>query len=168
MASHEGAINESLFSEAVSTACTVLNVEGLYEDQYEVIKQFFAGKDVFFSAHTGYGKSLIFQAIPIIYDILNDQVIGTSTVIVVSPLLSLIKDQVKQVNENCGISAAGIYEGQSEDVCRDIEEGNYSLLYASPESLLGKRRWRMLTSSQSFRQNCVAVVVDEAHCLVNW
>ena len=96
------------------------------------------------------------------------QAIGTSTVIVVSPLLSLIKDQVQQVNENCGISAAGIYEGQSEDVCHSIEEGNYSLLYASPESLLGKRRWRTLTSSQSFRQNCVAVVVDEAHCLVNW
>jgi len=46
------------------------------------------------------------------------QAIETSTVIVVSPLLSLIKDQVKQVSENCGISAAGINEGQSEDVCR--------------------------------------------------
>ena len=93
----------------------------------------FFRKNVFFSVHTGYGKSLIFQAIPIIHDVLNEQVVGTSTVIVVSPFLSLIKDQVKQINENCGISAAGIYEGQSEDVCRDIEEGSYSRLYASPE-----------------------------------
>ena len=87
---------------------------------------------------------------------------------VVSPLLSLIKDQVKQINGNCGISAAGICEGQSEDMCHDIKEGSYSLLYTSPESLLGKCRWRTLTSSQPFRENCVAVVVDEAHCLVNW
>ena len=93
---------------------------------------------------------------------------GTSTVFVVSPLLSLIKDQVKQINENCGISAVSIYDGQSEDVCHDVENGNYSLLYTSPESLLGKRRWRTLTSSQPFRENCVAVVVDEVHCLVNW
>ena len=43
---------------------------------------------------------------------LRDQVVGTSRVIVVSPLLPLIKDEVKQINENCGISAVGIYEGQ--------------------------------------------------------
>ena len=86
----------------------------------------------------------------------------------VSPLLSLIKDQVKQINENCGISATGIYEGQSKDVRHDVENGNYSLLYTSPEALFGKRRWRTLTSSQPFRENCVAGVVDEAQCLVNW
>ena len=106
MASHVGASSkESLFSEAVSTACAVLNVERLYKDQYEALKHFFAGQDIFFSAHTGYGKSLIFQAIPIIYDVMHYQAIGTSTVIVVSPLLSLIKDHVQQVNENCRISA---------------------------------------------------------------
>ena len=169
MASYEGASSkESLFSEAVSRACAVLNVERLYKYQYEALKHFFASQDIFFSAHTGYGKSLIFQAIPIIYDVMHDEAIGTSTVVVVPPLLSLIKDQVQQVNENCCISAAAIYEGQSKDVCHSIEEGDISLLYASPESLLGKRRWRTHTSSQSFRQNCVAVVVDEAHCLVNW
>ena len=69
--------DNTLFSEAVGIACSVLQVESLYDDQYEALHQFFSGKDRFFSAHTGYGKSLIFQAIPIIYDVLNKQTIGT-------------------------------------------------------------------------------------------
>ena len=97
------------------------------------------GNDLFFSAHTGYGKSLIFQAIPIIADVLQNKVIGTSTVLVVSPLLSLIKDQIKHVNENFGISAAGIFDGQEDEVMQDIEDGVYSLLYTTPQGFLAKK-----------------------------
>ena len=38
---------------------------------------FFNGKDLFFSAHTGYGKSLIYQAIPVVADVLNEELVGT-------------------------------------------------------------------------------------------
>ena len=67
----------------------------------KLLKQFFRGKNIF-SAHTGYGKSLIFQVIPITSDVLNDEVVGSSTVLVISPLKSLMKDQVRNCNERLG------------------------------------------------------------------
>lgn len=161
-------LDEVKFSEAIATSCTLLQVDTFYEDQKEALLQFFSGKDIFFSAHTGYGKSLIFQAIPIVADVLNDYVVGTSTVLVISPLLSLMKDQVNHINASFGISAAAIYDGQDEEILKNIEEGVYSLVYATPEAFLGKKRWRTLASSQTFREDCVAVVVDEAHCLAHW
>ena len=169
MAATKGALFDSVnCSVAISTACKFLNVEKFYPDQEEALRNFFQGKDLFFSAHTGYGKSLIFQAIPIIADVLEDQLIGTSTVLVISPLLSLMKDQVRNINENFGISAAAIFDDQDEEVLKAIEEGVYSLVYASPEYFVGKKHWRTLASSRAFREDCVAVVVDEAHCLVHW
>ncbi|XP_028394483.1 uncharacterized protein LOC114518677 [Dendronephthya gigantea] len=164
----ERTFDEDKFSEAVNIACCLLQVNLFYDDQREALRKFFKGNDLPFSAHTGYGKSLIFRAIPIIADVLQDEVISTSTVLVVSPLLSLIKDQIKHVNETFGISAAGIFNGQEEEIMRDIEEGVYSLFYTTPECLLGNRRWRTLASSEIFRQQCVAIIVDKAHCLVQW
>ena len=68
-------LDESKFKEAVRLVCNLLQVDGLYDGQEEALKQFFRGKNIFFSAHKGYGKSLIFQAIPIISDVLiNDEV----------------------------------------------------------------------------------------------
>lgn len=164
----ECVFHEDKFSEALNIACSLLQVNHFYHDQKEALRNFFKGNDLFFSVHTGYGKSLIFQAIPVISDVLKDQTIGTSTVLVISPLLSLIKDQIKHVNAAFGISAAGVFDGQEEEIMRDIEDGVFSLLYTTPEGLLGNKRWRTLASSQIFRQQCVAIVVDEAHCLVHW
>ena len=98
-------LDETKFKEAVRLACNLLQVDGLYDGQEEALKQFFRGKNIFFSAHTGYGKSLIFQAIPIISDVLNDEVVRSSVVLVISPLISLMKDQVRNCNERLGISA---------------------------------------------------------------
>ena len=64
------------FSVAISTASKFLNVAKFYPDKEEALRNCFQRKDLFFSAHTGYGKSLIFQAIPIIADVLEDQLIG--------------------------------------------------------------------------------------------
>ena len=169
MAQHtECMFNENKFSEGLDIACNLLQVPSFYHDQMEALRNFFKGKDLFFSAHTGYGKSIIFQALPIIADVLKEQTIGTSTVLFISPLLSLMKDQIAHVNETFGICAAGIFDGQEEEIMQNIEDGVYSLLYTTPEGLLGNRRWRTLASSQTFREECVAIVVDEAHCLVQW
>ena len=111
---------------------------------------------IFFSAHTGYGKSLIFQAIPIISDVL-----------VISQLISLMKDQVRNCNERLGIYAATIYSMQDEQVLQSIEDGCYSLVYSSPEALLATKRWRSFVMSSSLRDRCVAVVIGKGHCLVH-
>eukprot|EP00112_Aurelia_sp_Birch-Aquarium-sp1_P006879 Seg1751.5 transcript_id=Seg1751.5/GoldUCD/mRNA.D3Y31 product="ATP-dependent DNA helicase RecQ" protein_id=Seg1751.5/GoldUCD/D3Y31 len=148
--------------------CSFLAIQEMYCDQRKILWEFFNGKNVFFSAHTGYGKSLIYQSIPIISDILNDNNVGTSTVLVISPLTSLIQDQVNHINKNFGISAAAIVSGQDEKLLVNIEDGAYSLVYTSPESFLSNKRWRSLATSQTFREDCVAIVIDEAHCLVQW
>ena len=51
----------------ISVACSLLNLDTVYPGQTEALWNFFNGKDVFFSAHTGYGKLLIYRAMPIIY-----------------------------------------------------------------------------------------------------
>ncbi len=99
---------------------------------------------------------------------MNNNVFGTSTVLVITPLNSLMKDQVAQIKKNFGISAATIVEGEDEDVLQGIEEGVYSIVYATPESFLAKKRCRTLASSDTFREDCVVVVVDGAHFLVQW
>ncbi len=160
--------HEIIFADAIKTACTFLSIEGFYQDQEEALHQVFKGEDLFFSANTGYGKSLIFQAIPVIADVMKDNNIGTGTVLVLTPINSLINDKVSHVNKVFGISTAAIFEGQDEDVFRAIEEGAYSIIYATPDSFIANKRWRTLATSETFREDCVAVVVDEAHCLVQW
>ena len=124
---------------------------------------------MFFSAHTGYGKSLIFQAIPIIADIFDEKVIGTSVVVVISPLISLTQDQVKICNEQFnGIIAAATYSGQDEEILQNIENGVYSIVYTSSKALLATKRWRSVFTASSFKDECLAVVIDEGHCLVHW
>ncbi len=79
-----------------------------------------------------------------------------------------MKDQVKIAKESFGVSAEAIYEGQEEEILQNIENGVYSIVYASPEAFLATKRWRSLASSSSFREDCVGIVIDEAHCLVQW
>ena len=71
-----------------------------------------------------------------------EKVIGTSVVVVISPLTSLMKDQVKITTEWHGISAAAIYSGQDDEVLQNIEDGVYSIVYTSPEAFLATKRWR--------------------------
>ena len=121
--------------------------------------------------HTGYGKSLIFQMIPVISDYLQDKQIGSSVAVVISPLKALMKDQVEYLNSHTAISAVALTdmsEKQEDEVLRLIEEGVHSLVYTSSETFLDTKRWRNLASSAMFRDDCVALVVDEAPCIVQW
>ena len=110
------------FREDLQMVCHYFNVDELFAEQLKILRSFFQGKNMYFSAPTGYGKSLIFQAIPLIADHLLDRSTATSIVIVISPLHSLMFDQVKYLNDAVGINAAAIYKDQSEEVLKKIEE----------------------------------------------
>ena len=138
------------YNVAISIACSLLNVDKFYPEQKEALWNFFNGKDVLFSAHTGYGKSLIYQAMPIIADVLKNQAIGTSTVLVLSPLISLMKDQVQHINNSFSISAAAIFDGQEEEILQNIEDNANSLIYASPECFVGKNVGGVLQALKHF------------------
>eukprot|EP00112_Aurelia_sp_Birch-Aquarium-sp1_P000458 Seg1043.9 transcript_id=Seg1043.9/GoldUCD/mRNA.D3Y31 product="Werner syndrome ATP-dependent helicase" protein_id=Seg1043.9/GoldUCD/D3Y31 len=113
-------------------------------------------------------RALFFQAIPVIADELSGLINGASKLLVVTPLKSLMEDQVKSLREKTAVTAAAIFQGKEDSVLRGIEEGFYSIVYASPESILSNSKWRKLLTSSSFGDYCVGVVIDEAHCIKQW
>ncbi len=89
-----------------------------------------------------------------------------SIVLVVSPLIALMKDQVRAMRER---DVTAVYAGEvDDDVEADICTGEYQLVYMSPEALLNDDRWRDMLSNSVYQENLVALVVDEAHCVKKW
>ncbi|MCM1519989.1 MAG: DNA helicase RecQ [Lachnoclostridium sp.] len=124
--------------------------------QLDVITSLVKGRDLTVLMPTGGGKSLCYQ-IPAL--------IGSGFTIVVSPLLSLMKDQVMALLAN-GIPAASINSMQSEetnaDVMRNLMSGKIKIVYISPERLLIELdRW-----SKDLPIDLIAI--DEAHCISQW
>ena len=155
------------FKSATDVVRYFFQVESLHKEQVQCIKAFFRGKDVYFSAGTGYGKSLVYQAIPLFHDLLIEQVIGTSIGIIICPLTSLMLDQVAHL-QSLGINAVAVHADQDPKVLEEVEEGIYSHVYISPESMLSHQRWRKMLQSPTFQEHCVLVAVDEAHCISQW
>ena len=121
------------------------------------------------SANTGYGKSLCFQALPFVVDALENQCYRISTLIVVSSLKALMEDQVRKMSD-CGVSAVALHDQDINlaEKIGNVLAGHYSLVYTSSECILSKDIWRSLISSQEFRDHCIGVAIDEAHCISQW
>ena len=102
-------------------------------------------------------------------DTLDDRVADSSVIIVISPLKALIEDQVTYFNTHTAVKAINL-----SDVLNDketlplVSEESYCIVYSSPETFLSIKCWRELALSSDFRQQCVALVIYEAHCLVQW
>jgi len=106
---------------------------------------------------TGGGKSLCYQA---------PALLSEHVTVVVSPLISLMKDQVDGLRE-CGVAAAQLNSSQRSDQQREIEravlDGKIKLLFASPERL-AMGSFRDLLK----RANVRTFAIDEAHCISHW
>ena len=156
------------FDAAVKKACQVFGVEKLFPEQFKALKAFVDRNDVFLNLPTGFGKSLVFQMAPIVHAELSETHDGFSAnpiVVVISPLVSLMEDQVNSLRK-LGISAGSI--GEDQVLNRKIEHGECSVVFSSPESLLGNGRWRNMLSSDAYKENLIGIVVDEAHCISHW
>ena len=106
---------------------------------------------------TGGGKSLCYQV---------PAALAGRTDIVVSPLISLMKDQVDGLRE-CGYPAAALYSGMAPHAIHETEEqftaGRYRLLFIAPERLLTPR---FLQLAEKVKIHAFAI--DEAHCISHW
>jgi ATP-dependent DNA helicase RecQ len=125
--------------------------------QEEIITGVIGGEDAFVLMPTGGGKSLCYQ-IPAIH--------RPGVGIVVSPLISLMKDQVDALTAN-GVAAAcynsSLTETNARRVLADLHSGRLDLLYVAPERLLGE------TFLERLRELEIALfAVDEAHCISQW
>ena len=153
-------------SLAISESQKKLGYSGLRPLQDLVVKKFLQGKDVFVSLPTGSGKSLCYCILPAVFDILR-KVKDASIVVVVSPLVALMKDQVSAMTKR-GMKAVYASELSDDDTAMDVCSGQFQLVYMSPESLLTDVRWRDMLQSPVYEENLVALIVDEAHCVTKW
>ena len=124
--------------------------------QQEIIEAVTSGSDALVLMPTGGGKSLCYQIPALMME---------GTAVVVSPLISLMKDQVEALHAN-GIEAATLNSGIPVDEERRIRElcmsGKIRLLYISPERLMLELDWL----AESMRVSLFAI--DEAHCISQW
>ena len=130
--------------------------------QREAMDAVLQGRDSIVVLPTGGGKSLCFQAPALV-----EHAAGAGLAVVVSPLISLMKDQVDTLVEN-GVSAAcynsALAADEKASVAVGIRERRYALLYVSPERLAGE-------GSDAFLRMLGGVsyiAVDEAHCISQW
>ena len=125
--------------------------------QEEIIQSVLDGSDTLALLPTGGGKSICFQVPAMVLE---------GICLVVSPLISLMKDQVEQLQRR-GIKAAAIYSGMSKreiDITLDnCVYGGYKFLYVSPERLKTE-----LFIERAKKMNIALLAIDEAHCISQW
>ena len=125
--------------------------------QREIIDHILARRSALVVLSTGSGKSLCYQLPALMFDGLT---------VVVSPLISLMQDQVEALRER-GIAAAfynsTLRFNEREEIGRGVRAGQIKLLYVAPEGLVQNRILRLLDEA---RVSCIAI--DEAHCISQW
>ena len=127
--------------------------------QLEIIKNLLAGKDTLAIMPTGGGKSLCYQIPALIFK---------GITIVVSPLISLMQDQVSALKEN-GVPAeylnSSLEFSEYLETVKKLKNGEIKLVYVSPEGLASNKMMNIFHEC-SVPINCITI--DEAHCVSEW
>lgn len=127
------------------------------DGQEEIIREILNGNDVLTIMPTGGGKSICYQVPALILD---------GITLVISPLISLMKDQVDNIN-NLGINAAYINSSLSNveinNILDEAARNEIKILYVAPERLESQAFLELISSI-----NISMVAIDEAHCVSQW
>ncbi|KAJ3682940.1 hypothetical protein LUZ60_013167 [Juncus effusus] len=145
-----------LFSPMESTLKKYFGYSQFRPYQKEIIDQVLDGKDCLVVMATGSGKSLCYQIPPLV---------AKKTAVIVSPLLSLMQDQVMSLKQN-GIRADYLGSTQTNhNVSSNAEKGEFDILYMTPEKAcaLPSKFWTNLLNA-----GICLLAVDEAHCISEW
>ena len=135
----------------------VFGFDAFRPGQQEIVEAVAAGRNTLAIMPTGGGKSLCFQLPALVRD---------GVTVVISPLIALMRDQVRALQE-AGVAAHALTSGNTEEetdaAFRALQDGRCKLLYMAPERLASGGAQRML------RQAGVRLIaVDEAHCVSQW
>lgn len=135
----------------------VFGFEAFRPGQEEIVQAVAAGENVLAIMPTGGGKSLCFQLPALLRD---------GVTVVISPLIALMRDQVRGLQE-AGVAAGALTSGntaeETEAVWQALEAGRLKLLYMAPERLAAGSAMGMLR-----RIGVGLIAVDEAHCVSQW
>jgi len=144
-------------SDAARLLREVFGFDGFRPGQAEIVDAMVTGRDVLAIMPTGGGKSLCYQLPALVSD---------GVTIVISPLIALMRDQVRALRE-AGVEAGALTSGntpeETDHVWDRIEQGTLKLLYLAPERLASEGTMRTLR-----RMNVTRIAVDEAHCVSQW
>ena len=152
VASHDGALSHVLERYWGYTSFRPL--------QREAMAAILSGRDSIVVLPTGGGKSLCFQA---------PALVARRAGVVVSPLISLMKDQVDTLSATAfrrPATTARYRPIRREPICAGLRSGRYRLLYVSPERLVGDGGDSFITMLA--RAGVSFVAIDEAHCISQW
>ena len=131
--------NESVLTTAFTKASATLGIASLHPEQRTTVEYLLNGRDVFATFPTGFGKSAIFQVLPIVTHELHTARVSLFAkdpiFLVPSPLKSLMGDQVTGLLSK-GLSAAIIGAISEHDSC--IKQGCYSFVYGSHEAYVDR------------------------------
>lgn len=140
----------------IQTLKTYFGYESFRPLQKEIIQNLLDGKDSLVLMPTGGGKSICYQLPALLCE---------GTAVVVSPLISLMKDQVEALRAN-GIAAGALNSSNDEtenaNLRRSCIEGKLKLLYISPEKLISELDYLLRDMQISL------FAIDEAHCISQW
>ena len=135
----------------------VFGYDSFRQGQESVINAVLDGRDILAVMPTGAGKSLCYQV---------PAMLLSGITLVISPLISLMQDQVKALNE-AGVDAAFINSSLSEkemhDTFKNASKGQYKIIYVAPERLMSEGFVRLAKGVE-----ISMITVDEAHCISQW
>ena len=135
----------------------VFGYDSFRQGQESVINAVLDGRDILAVMPTGAGKSLCYQV---------PAMLLSGITLVISPLISLMQDQVKALNE-AGVDAAFINSSLSEkemhDTFKNASKGQYKIIYVAPERLMSEGFVRLAKGIE-----ISMITVDEAHCISQW
>jgi len=146
-----------LFTKAQELLASYFGYSSFRRGQDETIKNVLDGKDTVCIMPTGGGKSICYQIPALVFE---------GTTLVISPLISLMKDQVDTLVQN-GISATYINSSisitEANQRIQLAKQGHYKLLYVAPERLDS-----MEFVDQLIDMKIPMIAIDEAHCISQW
>jgi len=135
----------------------IFGFEKFYDEQWETIERLFSSERVLLIEKTGFGKSLCYQFPATQFD---------GVTVIFSPLIALMRDQVKALNKK-GISARYINSEQSREennqIIKEALQGKIKILYIAPE-----RQDNIEWIEAARKMNISMVVIDEAHTISVW
>lgn len=144
-------------SDAEKKLKQIFGIEKFYDEQWEAIESILKGNRILMIQRTGFGKSLCYQFPATLF---------SGVTVVISPLISLMRDQVKSLNAK-GIAARYINSEQTPEEntqsINDALNGKIKILYIAPERLENEE-WK--TASRTMKLSMI--VIDEAHCISVW
>ncbi|KAA0773722.1 DNA helicase RecQ [Bacillus sp. BB51/4] len=146
-----------MFTKAQELLASYFGYSSFRRGQDETIKNVLDGKDTVCIMPTGGGKSICYQIPALVFE---------GTTLVISPLISLMKDQVDTLVQN-GISATYINSSisitEANQRIQLAKQGHYKLLYVAPERLDS-----MEFVNQLMDMKIPMIAIDEAHCISQW